>query len=390
ARAEVHPAAVVGAPDRRPLTLRQAQGEEQIMKHASMKLALALALFTAAVLAPNRMSAQSGAPTMNFDSVNPVTLPDDVYFGEVGGVATNSRGDIFVYARTGHPTMSLASARPFVHGGSRLFQFDRTGKFTREIGQGVYGFLFAAQVRVDPQDNLWVVDEYSSMVMKFDPQGRIAFLLGRKPESIQNPGGRGGGGGGEGGGRGRGGPPGAGAPQDVFNRPTDVAWDAQGNIFVADGRGNARVAMFSKDGVFVKSWGQRGTAPGQFAGVDSIAVDAQGNVYAADAGNARIQVFDNNGTFKTEIKNVGNAQAICITPGANQVMYVSNSNPPTDLDTGGEIYKMRLDGTMIGKFGRAGKLPKEFGTVNAIDCRTENTLYVGEVGNFRVQKLTMR
>jgi len=353
------------------------------MKHASMKLALTLALFAAAILAPNGMSAQSAAPTMNFDSVNPLTLPDDIYFGEIGGVATNSRGDVFVYTRTSHPTMSLASARPFVHGGSRLFQFDRTGKFTREIGQGVYGFLFAAQVRVDPQDNLWVVDEYSSMVMKFDAQGHVAFLLGRKPESIANPGGRGGEGGG------RGGPPGAGAPQDVFNRPTDVAWDAQGNIFVADGRGNARVAKFSKDGVFVKSWGQRGTAAGQFASVDSIAVDAQGNVYAADAGNARIQVFDNNGTFKTEIKSVGNAQAICMTAGANQVLYVSNSNPPTDLDTGGEIYKMRLDGTMIGKFGRAGKLPKEFGTVNAIDCRTENTLYIGEVGNFRVQKLTL-
>src|SRR5262249_6221989 len=219
--------------------------------------------------------------------------------------------------------------------------------------------------------------------------GHVALLLGRKPESIQNPGRAGGaGGGGEGGGR-AGGAPGAGASQDVFNRPTDVAWDGQGNIFVADGRGNARVAKFSKDGVFVKSWGQRGNAPGQFASVDSIAVDAQGNVYAADGGNGRIQVFDNNGTFKTEIKNVGNPQAICITPGSNQVMYVSNSNPPTDIDTAGEIYKLRLDGTVIGKFGRAGKLLKEFGTVNAIDCRSENTLYVGEVGNYRVQKLTI-
>src|SRR5436190_16534723 len=332
--------------------------------------------------------AAQNAPAINFDSApNALTLPDDIYLGEVGGVATNSRGDVFVYTRTGHPTMSVASARPFVHGGSRLFQFDRTGKFTREIGQGVYGFLFAAQVRVDPQDNLWVVDEYSSMVMKFDVQGRVTLLLGRKPESIQNPG-RAAGAGGGGGGRG-GGAPGAGASQDVFNRPTDVAWDAQGNIFVADGRGNARVAKFSKDGVFIKSWGERGTAPGQFAGVDSLAVDAQGNVYAADAGNARIQVFDNNGTFKTEIKNVGNAQAICITTAANPVMYVSNSNPPTDLDTGGEIYKMRLDGSVIGKFGKAGKLLKEFGTVNAIDCRGENTLYVGEVGNLRVQKLTI-
>src|SRR6476469_6915290 len=351
---------------------------------------LALALCGAMALVTS-VTAQN-TPTISFGSAtNPLTLPDDIYLGEVGGVATNSRGDVFVYPRTGHPTLSMATAPAFVHGGSRLFQFDRSGKFTREIGQGVYGFLFAAQVRVDPQDNVWVVDEYSSMVMKFDPQGRVTFLLGRKPESIANPGRAGGtgGGGGEGGGRG-GGAPGAGAQQDVFTRPTDVAWDAQGNIFVADGRGNARVAKFSKDGVFVKSWGQRGNGPGQFASVDGIAVDAQGNVYAADAGNQRIQVFDGNGTFKTEIKNVGNAQALCITPGASQVMYVSNSNPPDDLDTAGEIYKMRLDGSMIGKFGRAGKLLKEFGTVNAIDCRTENVLYIGEVGNFRVQKLTLR
>src|SRR3954463_964467 len=192
-------------------------------------ITFALTLCGAAALA-TVVTAQN-SPTINFDSAaNALTLPDEVYLGEVGGVATNSRGDIFVYTRTGHPTMSIASARPFVHGGSRLVQFDRNGKFTREIGQGVYGFLFAAQVRVDPQDNLWVVDEYSSMVMKFDAQGRVTFLLGRKPESIANPG-RAGGSGGEAGGRG-GGAPGAGASQDVFNRPTDVAWDAQGNIFV--------------------------------------------------------------------------------------------------------------------------------------------------------------
>jgi hypothetical protein len=352
----------------------------------------AYGLLAATVLATAiPLSAQNAAPVINFESApNPLLLPDGIYLGEVGGVATNSRGDIFVYTRTGHPTLSMGTARPFAHNGSRLFQFDRNGKFIREIGQGLYGFLFAAQVRVDPQDNIWLVDEMSAMVIKFDPQGRVAFLLGRKAEALNNPPRGGGPGGGEGGGGGQGGAPGAGAQQDVFNRPTDVAWDAQGNVFVADGRGNARVAKFTKDGVFVKSWGQKGSAAGQFADVDSIAVDASGNVYAADAGNRRIQVFDNNGTYKSEIKNVGNAQAICITPGPNPVMYVSNSNPPDDIDTSGEIYKMRLDGTMIGRFGRAGKLLKEFGTVNAIDCRSENTLYVAEVGNYRVQKLTIR
>jgi DNA-binding beta-propeller fold protein YncE len=234
----------------------------------------------------------------------------------------------------------------------------------------MYGFLFAAQVRVDPQDNLWVVDQMSGMVIKLDTQGRVAMLLGRKPESVNNPprAGGAGGGGGEGGGPAGAPPPGAGRAQDVFDRPTDVAWDAQGNIFVADGLGNARIAKFNKDDVFVKSWGQKGTASGQFANVRSIAVDAQGNVYAADGGNGRVQVFDNNGTFKTEIKNLGNPQALCLTTGANPVLYVSNSNPPTDIDTAGEIYKMRPTGI-------SGVRPGEQAAgvqLNAIDCRTEH------------------
>src|SRR3954465_3080440 len=149
-------------------------------------ITFALTLCGAAALA-TVVTAQN-SPTINFDSAaNALTLPDDTYLGEVGGVATNSRGDIYVYTRTGHPTVSMGTARAFAHGGSRLFQFDRNGRFTREIGAGVYGFLFAAQVRVDPQDNLWVVDEMSAMVMKFDPQGRIALLLGRKAEAINNP-----------------------------------------------------------------------------------------------------------------------------------------------------------------------------------------------------------
>ncbi len=331
------------------------------------------------------------APEIAFESApNPLTLPDDVYLGEVGGVAANSKGDIFVYTRTGHPTISIGTSRAFAHGGSKLFQFDRAGKFVRELGKDSYGMMFAQQVRIDPQDNVWIVDQMTGYVNKLAADGRPVLLLGRKPESVNVPANAGRGGGGEGGGRGRGGPPGAGAQSDVFNRPTDVAWDAAGNIFVADGIGNARIAKFDGKGVFIRSWGSRGTDPGMFGTVNAIAVDAQGNVYAADAANKRIQVFDNNGTFKTQYTNVGAPAAMCITPGPNQVLYVSNSNPPEDFDSGGEIYKLKLDGTVVGRFGRAGKRLKEFGTVNSIDCRSENALLVGEVANMRVQKLTLK
>ncbi len=335
------------------------------------------ALLAAALIAGAPLYAQKDAPEIKFDSVpNALQLPAGIYLGEVAGVATNSHGNIFVYTRTGHPTISIGTARPFAHGGSRLFEFDPTGKYIREIGKDSYGFMFAAQVRIDPADNIWVVDQMTEMVMKFSPQGRLLMLLGRKAENVSVPARE---------------PKndGAGRPQDLFSRPTDVAWDAAGDIFVADGLGNARIAKFDKDGKFLKSWGKRGTENGQFANIRSIAVDAQGNVYAADGGNKRIEVFDNDGNFKTAYTGVGNAQALCLTKGASPFLYVSNSNPANDIDRDGEIYKMQLDGTVVGKFGKAGKLPKEFGTVNAIDCRNANTLYVGEVGNLRVQKLML-
>ena len=347
---------------------------------------LVLTLLAATCLAGVPALAQN-VPEIAFDSAtNALTTPDDIYLGEVSGVATDSKGNIFVYTRTGHPFVTLGGSRNFAHGGSRLFQFDRNGKFTREIGKDLYGFMFAQQVRVDPQDNVWTVDQMTNMIVKFDPQGRVALLLGRKAEGtvIPTPAPNGAPAGVNGA------PAGSGRPQDLFERPTDIAWDAQGNIFVADGQLNARVAKFDKDGVFVKSWGSKGNGNGQFDVVRSIAVTASGDVIVADGGNNhRIQVFDNNGTYKTQFPAVGNPQAICLTTGANPVLYVSNTNPPNNIDTAGEIYKMDLTGKILGKFGRAGKMLKEFGTVNAIDCRNPNQLYVGEIGNLRVQKLTL-
>ncbi|HEV8347542.1 MAG TPA: 6-bladed beta-propeller [Vicinamibacterales bacterium] len=370
-----------------------------------LKILLALAVVGSVVATIFAQTPRELAFDANADFVQ---LPS---YGEVAGVATNSRGHVFVYARTGHAVATLGDERTFYHGGSRLFQFDQSGKFVKEIGQGVYAVNFAQQVRVDPQDNVWIVDAGSNQVVKFDSDGRFQLVLGRKPENITlragagvparqldvapegsapAAGGRGGEGGRGGGGRGSGGAPGAGIRGDAFNRPSDVTWDRAGNIYVADGFGtNNRVAKFTKDGNFVKSWGQTGSAQGQFNQIRGIASDGAGNIYVADAGNKRIQVFDGEGTFKSQIANVGTPQAICVSGGSTQYLYSSNSNDPESMDNG-EIYKVQLNGQVVGKFGKAGKLAKEFGMVNAIDCRTENDLIVGEVWNWRAQKVTLR
>lgn len=364
-----------------------------------------------ALLSAGLLNAQQGQEIHFNGNINFLKLPPDIYLGEAAGVATNSKGNIFVYTRTGE-SATMGGSRFFTHGGSRLFEFDPTGKYLREIGTGVYGFLFAQSVKIDAQDNIWAVDRGSDTVMKFDPSGRFIQVLSRKPESI-NPlggpgeggggGGRGAGaaagrgagagaGGGAGGGGGRGAAarvPGQGIQGDNFNRPTDIAFDAQGNMFVSDAYTNARIVKLDKTGRYVKTWGSKGSGDGQFDMPNSVAVDAKGNVYVADLGNNRIQVFDNDGNFKSQISNVGAPWAICISPGAHQYLYSSNSNPPDSMDNG-EIYKMELDGTILGKFGTAGKLVNEFGTVNEIDCRNPNALLVGELTNWRVQKLTLK
>ena len=307
----------------------------------------------------NARAKAQDVPEIPFESApNFLKLPPNLYLGEGIGVATNSKGHIFVYTRSQ---------------ATRLFEFDAKGNYLREIGEGLYGFVFAHAVRVDAQDNIWAVDEGSNMVIKFNPEGRVVMVLGRRPE-----------------------------PADVapaspepytFNRPTDVAWDAAGNIFVADGYGNSRVVKYDKNGRFIASVGSKGGAPGQLNLPHTIAMDAKGNVYVGDRSNSRIQVFDNDLTFKAIYDRVGAPWAVCISPGPHQYLYSSNSNPDSNNSllnaVTGEIYKMELDGTVIGKFGHAGKNLGEFSTVHEIDCRNENELLVSEIVSWRVQKLTL-
>ena len=306
-------------------------------------------------------------PEIPYESVpNFLKLPPNLYLGEGIGVATNSKGHIFVYTRSQ---------------ATRLFEFDPNGTYIREIGAGLYGFVFAHAVRVDSHDNIWAVDEGSNMVIKFNPEGRVLMTLGRRPEPVDS----------------LAAPAPAPNPEEpgkyIFNRPTDVGWDADGNIFVTDGYGNSRIVKFDKDGKFLAQAGSKGSEPGQLNLPHSLAVDANGNAYVADRSNRRIEVFDNNLKFKTIYDNVGTPWELCISPGPHQYLYSSNSFPDSNdytlASVTGEVYKMELDGTVLGKFGKAGKRLGEFSGLHEIDCRNPDRLYISEIQLWRVQKILL-
>ncbi|HEX5422634.1 MAG TPA: peptidyl-alpha-hydroxyglycine alpha-amidating lyase family protein [Candidatus Acidoferrales bacterium] len=336
---------------------------------------------------------QNSVPEISYRSVpNFLKLPANLYLGEVSGVAVNSKGHVFVFSRgnTTGPAYGAAAAQ--------LLEFDANGNYIREIGHNLYAWSFAHSVKVDAQDNLWVTDKGSDMVVKFDPEGRVVMVFGRKQEAADE----------------HTGPLAHPKPplppvDGLFRQVTDVAWDAQGNAYISDGYINSRVAKVDKDGNWLMSWGTPGDGPGQFNTPHSIAVDARGEVYVADRGNRRIQVFDGNGQFLRQITinvpappnarpAIGNKPAnpaalkgtmapgapwaICITPGPHQVLYSSDAYP-------GRIYKLTLDGKILGMLGESGKQLKQFGWILEIACPSENELYVAELLNWRVQKLIL-
>jgi hypothetical protein len=355
------------------------------MNHATMTTTFALLLSAGSLHAQS-----SGVPEIKFRSIPDfLKLPADVYFGEVSGVAVNSKHHVFVFSRgnTTGPAYGASAAQ--------LLEFGADGKFLREIGHNLYAWSFAHTVKIDPQDNIWVTDKGSDTVVKFTPEGRVAMVFGRKQEAsdedtapVKKA------------------PPPKPPDDGFFRQVTDVAWDAAGDTYISDGYINSRVGKVDKDGNWLMSWGEPGDKPGQFNTPHSIAVDAEGKVYVADRGNRRIQVFDGDGKFLREMtidvpvdadahqpigskatqtatsRKPGSPWAICITPPPHQVLYASDAFP-------GRIYKMTLDGKVLGMLGKSGKQLGQFGWIHEIACPSENELYVAEILNWRVQKLVL-
>jgi hypothetical protein len=300
------------------------------------------------------------------EEVLKLTVPGQT-IGEAVGVAKNSQGHLFVFSRTGKTATVKGSAA------SMLFEFDQNLKFVKEWGPNNYAAGFAHTVRVDKEDNVWMTDEGANMIVKYRPDGTVAMTLGRKEEPLdwlerfveearhlEDT------------------PP---ARPWVFNRPTDVTWDTTGAIFISDGYNNSRVAKFDKDGNWVKAIGERGNAPDQFNTPHGITADAQGNIYVADRGNRRVQVYDPDLKRLRIIEGMGAPWTACISPGPTPHLFTGDGN--------GKLYKFDLDGKLLA-WGQTSQNHGQNGClIHELHCESDTVLYKGDCSTWTVEKITV-
>ena len=321
----------------------------------------------AAAARQKQLALESDTPKLQIKEERlPLTIPGHT-LGETEGVSKNSKGHLFVYSRTGMGGSSRGGTA------AELFEFDENLKFVKMWGPDNYAASFAHAVRVDKYDNVWMVDEGSNMIVNFDPAGMLKMVFGRKPEAIdflekfvergekdteRFP---------------------VGA-MGTFNRQTDVAWDAQDNIFVADGYNNSRVVKISKDGTWVKTVGTRGSGMNQFNTVHGIAVDAQQNlVYVADRGNNRIQVYDTDLNFKKTITGVGAPWSVQVT---SKYIYSGDGT--------GKIYQLdRNSGKLLGWAQTGLGYGQNTCLIHSLHAEGDNVLYRGSCSMLDIAKITI-
>lgn len=237
-------------------------------------LALAIVIFSALLTAQAQQGWYPHEGSMLRYRVNarfglePNTMPNGWVFGRVSAVSGDSKGNVYVFHRG-------EEADP-------VLVFDESGKFLRSWGRGMFGRRHG--IRVDPDDNVWVLDYGDHQIFKFTSEGKLLMTLGEKGVAAED--------------------------ETHFNRPADIAFTPNGDFYVADGYGNSRIVKFSKDGKFQFAWGKRGKGPGEFHTAHSVGVGPDGNVYVADRSNNRIQVFDAKGKFLKQWTHHGATQGI--------------------------------------------------------------------------------
>lgn len=259
-------------------------------------------------------------------------VPRGVHFIEASGVALDSRDHVFVFHR----------ASPM------LMEFDQHGNFVRTVAEGLWDHPHG--LRIDPDDNIWTTDDGNHLVLKLNHDGQVLMVLGRKDWG--------------------------GEADWLFNKPTDVAFGKNGDIFISDGYGNSRVVKFDRNGRFIKVWGSHGSRPGEFNLPHSIAVDDQGRVYVGDRENQRIQIFDSDGQFLNQWTGIGYPYGLFITKDQHVWVADGGYDRVVELDPSGKI---------LGALGEPGHGPGQFAWAHFLAIGRDRKIFVADVLNWRVQ-----
>lgn len=324
-----------------------------------MLLALGLGL----CLIPGTFGQGSKYPRVNVAATYVVdpswpARPADFYWGHVPGVAVDAKDNVYVFTRSTPPVQV----------------YDSSGKYLR--GWGDKTIASAHHIKVDPAGNIWTTDIQNHTVEKHTPDGKLLMTLGTSGK--------------------------AGRDQSHFNKPTDVAVTPAGDIYVADGYGNARIVQFDKNGKYLREWGELGHGPGQFSIPHAIAVDSKGRLFVADRNNVRVQVFDPQGKFLAEWRDLIVPWGLCMTK--NDELWVCGSSPmqwrkeddalgcpPKDqifmrFNTDGKLLQLvtlpkGLDGL---------ERPGEVNWVHAIAVDSKGNMYLGDIKGKRAQKFERR
>ena len=285
------------------------------------------------------------APDLGYVPVpQSLQLPAGMSLGAPSSAAFTRAGHLLVFNRGANP----------------LIEFDADGAFVRSLGPR--GYTRPHGLRVDATGNIWTTDVNGHTVTKLSPQGEVLLTLGTKGQA---------------------GDWNEAAGSRLLNEPTDVAIGSGGEIFVTAGHGNAdpRVLKFDKTGRFMRSWGGKGTGPGQFDVAHSIVVDSTGMVYVADRQNRRLQVFDLDGKFIKEWKYAGLPCGLYLD--SSQQMYLATG-------FAGQILKLDRSGKAIAATGQPGKALGEFGEAHLMTLGPKGEIFVADPVNQSLHKFVKR
>ena len=332
---------------------------QRLIRAAAMLLFLPSVDALAANLPASLPAAPTQAPDYRVVHGWPI-LPDGEVLGSVAGVGVDSHGNVFVFHRAGRtwPHSDVLELTPIARPTIDVFD-GRSGALLTRWGSNL--FAMPHGLTIDHHDNVWLTDVALQQVYEFSHDGHLLLTLGERGV--------------------------AGNDAGHFNRPTEVAVSPDGSFYVSDGYRNTRVMKFSANGKFLFQWGTKGTGPGQFDLPHWVSLDATGNVYVADRGNKRIQVFDASGHYLRQWSGnqIGRPYAIAVDQRGNAYIADGGDQPDAPPDRSAWV-EVGPDGNPLARIGRFGNYDGQFEMAHSIALDADGAIYVGDITGARVQK----